>query len=316
MTAEHDTHVVRVSAKRTIRDNGTVHGVLAGALMVMRQGEQTPVTYQIGPDCSITLNDQVTQLGDLRAGDTVEIAHQSLAGQTTKAVSVSARRESDPSRWAILIAQQNYEDRSLSPQQYPLADAQLLHDTLVSRYKVPADQASLLTDESMVRLQQAIPERLARVSADGKLLVFFAGHAYKDADGKVYLAPKNFDLSRTSVTGLPLQWLVDEMEKMSGHRKSAAVGLQSLGDGGRLAARACDGRYGPRSSRARRALAAAHSYGNRELQDRPARHGLAGKTARAVRMAAGPGLLRRRRQERRQPSRANRTFRLSAGRYG
>ena len=84
-------------------------------------------------------------------------------------------------------------DRSLIRPAYAVADAKLLQDALVGRYQVPADQVLMLTDESRARLEQSIPEYLGRIAPEGKLLVFFSGHAYKDSDGKVYLALKDFD---------------------------------------------------------------------------------------------------------------------------
>jgi uncharacterized caspase-like protein len=65
--------------------------------------------------------------------------------------------------------------------------------------------------------------------------VFFAGHAYKDEDGKVYLAPKSFDLKRMSTTGLPLQWLVDELEKCPAKDKLLLLDCSHAGKGADLA---------------------------------------------------------------------------------
>ena len=70
---------------------------------------------------------------------------------------------------------------------YARADAELLSAALVNRYQVPQDQITLLTNENLLQLERGISDRLGLIGADGKLVVFFSGHACKDADGVVYL---------------------------------------------------------------------------------------------------------------------------------
>ena len=77
----------------------------------------------------------------------------------------------------------------------------------------------MLTDESLVRLEQAIPETLNRIGEGGKLVVYIVTHAYKTDDGAMYLAPKNFSFRRTSGSGLALQTLVNELEKCKAKEK-------------------------------------------------------------------------------------------------
>lgn len=227
----HDVRIRRVAAHRILRDTGTIDAVLAQALDVIHQGKST--RYKIGAACSITFRDKPAELRDLRRGDTVEIAHRSLDRRSPEAITVAAQRAVDRARWAIVIGVQDYPP-SLSHLEYPVADASLLRDALVDRYQVPEDQALLLTNEGLARLQQSIPAGLGRVPFDGTLLVFVASHAYKD-DGKIYLAPKDFDLQRASTTGLPLRWLVDELEKCPAKEKLLLLDSSHVGKGADLA---------------------------------------------------------------------------------
>ncbi len=206
----HDSRIVSVKADRVISDTGTIAAVRSKALDVVVQGKST--RFNIGADCRITFNEQPADLLDLHKGDTVKIVHESLDRNNPQAISVSAVRPSDPTRWAFMIGTGEY-DKSLGPLEYSVPDAKLLRDTLVGRYRVPEAQVSLLTDENLVRWKRVIPNQLAKIGADDKVVVFFAGHAYKDEDGKAYLAPKDFNAGRISTTGLSLQWLVDELEK-------------------------------------------------------------------------------------------------------
>ncbi len=210
----HDSRAVRVNAYRVLAVSGAIEAVHydAKSIDVAQEGGQ-PVTCLVGPKCKITLGGRPVQLADLRQGDLVEVTHDSPGAASPEALSVTARRPADKARWAILIGVQDYEDQSLARLDHTDADAKLVRDTLVDWYKVPADQAVLFTDESLVRLEQDIPAVLGRITAEDKLLVYFAGHAYRAEDGRVYLAPKNFDLRQMASAGLPLQRLVDELEK-------------------------------------------------------------------------------------------------------
>ena len=232
-TVAHDTRIVRIAAHRILHDSGIIDAVQGKALDVIRQGEKKPTRYNIGANGTVTLSGGPAELRDLRRGDAVEITHQSLDRRNAEAISLAARRTSDPTRWAIIIGTQDYPS-SLSHLEYPVADAKLLRDTLVGRYQVPDDQVLLLTDENLPSLQKGIPERIGRIGADHHLLVFISGHAYTN-DGHVYLAPKNFDPKRMSTTGLPLQWLVDELEKCLAKDKLLLLDCSHAGKGADLA---------------------------------------------------------------------------------
>jgi serine/threonine-protein kinase len=234
-TVSHDARIVRLGASRVLHDCGIIDEVRANALDVIRQDERQLTSYHIGTNCTITLNGEPAELRDLRNGDAVEITHHSLDRRNIEAVAAAVRRASDRHRWAILVGIQDYEDRSLSRLEYPVADAKLLRDTLVGRRQIPEDQVLLVTDESRLRLEQSISARLGQIGSDDKLLVFFAGHAYKDEKGKVYLAPKNFDPRRIGATGLPLEWLVDELEKCSAKEKLLLLDGSHAGEGKDLA---------------------------------------------------------------------------------
>jgi serine/threonine protein kinase len=239
-TVMHDSRVQKVSAYRVLSQSGVIQKVQYDAntktIDVQPDGGGKTTTYIIGPQCKITFDGQPAELTDLRDGDTVEVTYDSLDVQSPEAISVAARRSSDSTRWAIIIGNQDYEDRTLGRLEYAAADAKLFRDTLVNRYKVPANQAILLTDESLVRLEQGIPEALNRIGEDGKLVVYVAAHAYKADDGGVYLAPKNFSFHRTSVSGLALQTLVDALEMCKAKEKLLLLDCSHAGGGADAAA--------------------------------------------------------------------------------
>jgi serine/threonine-protein kinase len=211
---EHDSRIKSVAAFRVVSREGVILTIeyARRAFDIMPEGSNKPITYVVSRDCQILLGGEPVTLDDLRSGDRVELTHGDPANANPPvAARIAAVRPSDPSRWAIVIGNQNYDDARLTPLRHPRGDAELLHRMLVKRFRVPPDQALLLVDETRVRLEQAISERLARIPAEATLIVYFGGHAYRDEEGQVHLAAKDFAFQRMA-TGLPLQWLVAEMD--------------------------------------------------------------------------------------------------------
>ncbi len=234
-TVKHDVQVVRVDAYRTLGQEGKIESVQDKTLEVLLQGEQKPTIFTLAPQCKITLAGETAELADLRAGDAADITHDSPDATTPRALSIDARRPPDPTRWAILIGIQAYDDKGLAGLDHPAADAKLLQETLVKRHRVPPNQALLLEDASLVRLKREIPSLLERVQPVGKLVVYFGGHAFRDDDGKLYLAPKEFNRGQAAATGVSFQWLVDQLEQCHAQEKlllldacQAAPGLDPL----------------------------------------------------------------------------------------
>lgn len=229
----HHTEIVRVDAYRILGQEGVVQAVVdsTNMLRVLLQGQQKVTTFLVDPECEITLSGEPARLAELRAGDVVDVNHDSPDAENPKLLSLAATRPPDARRWAILVGTQDYEDRTLTPLEHPLANAELLRKTLIDRYRVPPSQALLLADVSQVRLEQGIPELLNRVQAYDQLIVYVAGHAYRDDDGKVYLAPKNFNLARISGSGVSLQWLVDRLEQCAAEEKLLLLDCCNAGAG-------------------------------------------------------------------------------------
>lgn len=212
---DHDVRVLRVDAHRVLGDKGVVQKIeySAGTLDVLLEGQPAPRTYLTDRNTLVSLSGEQAQIDDLRTADFVEISHDTPDAKTPLAKTISARRPAEPKRFALLIANGSYEDVVLAPLPFAVGDARMLQSTLTKRYGVPDNQVQLFGDESKIRLEQGIPPFLAGVPADGKLIVYFNGHAFLDADGQVYLAPKNFSARQVASSGLPLQWLVDQLEQ-------------------------------------------------------------------------------------------------------
>jgi hypothetical protein len=227
----HDRQVVRVDAYRTLGQAGIVQSVQPKSLEVAIEGQNKTITYTVDPNTKITLGGEPVTPTDLRAGDSVDITHDSPDVDKPRALTVAARRAVDPTRWAILIGIQDYDDASLGKLDYAVADATLLHDIVLKRYHVPQSQALLLADENQARLKQGITDLLGRIQPDHKLVVYFAGHALQEADKMVYLAPKEFSPAQAAATGVSLQWLVDVLEECKAKEKILLLDACNAGTG-------------------------------------------------------------------------------------
>ena len=171
----------------------------------------------------------------LRTGDRVAVKHEAVDAKNQSAIAataIAAERPTDATRWALIMAVQNYDDKLLSPLSYPLADAALVADALIKRYRVPAEQLRVFSDPSDVTLEREVPDFLKKVGADGRLIVYYVGHACKDADGQVFLAPKDFRSDQPAVNGRPLQWLVDLLEDCPAKEKLLLFDGSHAGSGG------------------------------------------------------------------------------------
>ncbi|MBN1912053.1 MAG: serine/threonine protein kinase [Pirellulales bacterium] len=210
----HDAEVRFVDAYRVLGQRGRIARIRYGerTVEVTPTGGGRALPYAVGAKTTITLDGKAVSFDVLRQGDRVEITYDTPEGATPEALTIAATRASDPKRFAVLVATDRYDDQTVGPLGNAVADATLLRDQLVGRYRVPEDQALLLADVSRVRLEQGLASFIQRAGRADKLIVYVGGQAYRDADGKVYLAPTNFDRNRMAGTGLPLQWLVDRLE--------------------------------------------------------------------------------------------------------
>ena len=52
-----------------------------------------------------------------------------------------------------------------------------------------------------------LPGWFARLGPDDRLIVFFSGHGFRDQAGRLYLAPLDFDRNDPATTGVPVEWL-------------------------------------------------------------------------------------------------------------
>ncbi|MGO9107969.1 MAG: protein kinase domain-containing protein [Thermoguttaceae bacterium] len=235
VTVKHDNYITEVIARRTLVGGGVVQQInYESKTLNVTEDDGQKTTYLVGPQCKIALGDETVALDVLRGGDRVKIEHGAIDAKSQSAISATAivaERPTDATRWALIIAVQNYDDKLLSPLSYPLADAELVKDVLIKRYRVPAEQLRVFTDPSAVTLEREVPDFLKGIGADGRLVVYYVGHACKDASGQVFLAPKDFHSDQPAANGRPLQWLVDLLEGCPAKEKLLLLDGSHTGSG-------------------------------------------------------------------------------------
>ena len=124
---------------------------------------------------------------------------------------------SGPQTWAILIGVEKYE--KASPLQYTVNDVKRLVDTLVTRGGVARHRILQITDQReeaefqphQASLMAKLTEWLAKPTDRDSIIVYFSGHGFRDAEGKMYLAPLECDPSNPSPTGIPVEWFRSQL---------------------------------------------------------------------------------------------------------
>jgi serine/threonine-protein kinase len=221
VTVQHDTHVARVDAWREFHEQGEVHAIKFDPqlMQVFLRGESQSRDYRVSGDTKITLGGESVAFADLRRGDEVTVTHDMAEGDTPTASAIEATRPPDLRKWALLIAAGKHDDATVGDLPHALDDAHLLRDKLIARHRVPPQQLLLLADESRIRLEQGIPSFLQKVPADGQLTVYVASRTLLGEDEVAYLATRDVAGSRIEATGLPLRWLIEQLEGTTAREK-------------------------------------------------------------------------------------------------
>ncbi len=211
----------------------------AGVVLELNEDAQTIVVSADAADrkvfvadqqCEFAINGKPADLSDLRRNDRVELMYD-RSGQGNAVTTVDATRPFNKQHLAIIIGVENYDDATLTKLPYAVDDAKLLYQTLLTRYACEPDQLLLLTDETRVRLEQAIPVWLNKATEKSQVIVYFCGHAYQDDNRETFLAAKDFAFNRTAESGLPLTWLRDQLEACSAGEKLLLLDCCHDGEG-------------------------------------------------------------------------------------
>ena len=177
------------------------------------------MTFSIPPSVAPVFNGESVNLEELQPTDRVEITYDATDPANPTISKLAAHRTPDRKKWAMVIAFGDYDDKTLSPVPHLQGDAAHVMDVFVDRYRVPQDQTLLITNAVRAELKSKVANFLRRLRSDSELIVYYAGHAYLGSNGQPQLATKSFRLLNADESGLPLIWLINEIEKSAAKEK-------------------------------------------------------------------------------------------------
>jgi len=220
VTVRHDAKATRIAAYRVFSHTGRIKKIdyERGSLEVTQEGSGL-VNWAVDGGCSISLGDRPVSLDDLRAGDLIEVAHDTPGEAVPVLDRIEAIRPPDKDKWAILIGIQTFEDPGISPLTSPVENVRALRTVLTGRYAVPDDQAFVCEDFDRVRLEQEIPAWLSRVPPGAELYVYLGTRALRVGQNNVFLATRDTVLERINETSLKLEWLIDWLDNCPANKK-------------------------------------------------------------------------------------------------
>jgi caspase domain-containing protein len=125
-------------------------------------------------------------------------------------------------QWAILIGIEKYE--RANPLRFTVNDVVQIGQTLRVRGGVDPANILQITDDSdyhptKVGIMQALSDWLRKPGPQDDLIVYFSGHGFRDADGKAYLAPIDVDPADPAASGIPLEWMREQIAGCHAHFK-------------------------------------------------------------------------------------------------
>lgn len=217
----HDIKIKTLEAYRDFGDLGRILSIdYAGNTIDVKSVDSTEKQqYKITPETSIKLGLESVKLSDLRAGDSVELSHDSPGEATPGLILLEATRMPNRNRWVILIGNQSFDSDTVTENRTANADLESLRSTLVERFAVPVNQVSVFENESSVRIRNEIPNLLDRLGVQDELYVYVTTRGYLDNGDRAYLAAKEFVEAKMEDTGLALDWLIDQIDGSTAKRK-------------------------------------------------------------------------------------------------
>jgi len=217
------------------RGESTEQGVLLEArpdnTFLMRTNSGNELLLSLPKETDIRLGQDRVTVNDLRPQyDHLLVTIRSSEDGLQTATAIDATRPPKHDRWAIVIGNGAFDDATLPPLPHLTTDAQSLHRTLLRRYAIDPKWSSLIVDKDTQTVRDEFQRLLSQVTEPMQLVVAVLGHAYQDADGTAYIAFKDFRWGEMATTGLPLDGIVDALERCPARDKILLLDLTHSSD--------------------------------------------------------------------------------------
>ena len=231
IAVKHDAKAKTIDAYRVFHASGKLASIefdkrSFSVTSTAKKGAGGEVRFNVDHDCKVWLGGSPIRFEDLRAGDELKISHDSPGAAEPKVDRITAMRPPSPNKWAILIANQNFDDRTIQPRPNSILSAQELRNSLTHRYAVPEEQALICQDFDRVRLEHEIPNWLRGIPKGAELYVYVSTSVHNDK--QVVLSTKDSKSSDIEQTGLQLDWLIDQLENCPTETKVLLLDCDSV----------------------------------------------------------------------------------------
>ena len=118
--------------------------------------------------------------------------------------------------WAILIGIEKYHRANHLV--HTINDVHKLDAVLRDPGQVNPDCILQITDDEKnprfqplkASLMSVLPEWMAKPRPNDRMIFYFSGHGFKDANGKLYLAPIDCDPKHPAETGIAVEWVREQ----------------------------------------------------------------------------------------------------------
>ncbi len=115
-------------------------------------------------------------------------------------------------RYALVIANYQFEDPKLSQLLAPGRDADLFSDVLASP-EIGGFQVTRLINETLRVVRKEIAQLFHKRRKDDLLLIYYSGHGVKDDFGDLYLTVKDTELEFVRATAIDAGYIRDQIDK-------------------------------------------------------------------------------------------------------
>lgn len=188
------------------------------AVAVKHMFEPVPNLQEMAPDlppaCQEVIVQAMAKQKEHRYRTAVDFANalQDVAEKVGDSQIVMAAEKAPGERYALIIANYEYDDPTLAQLIKPTANIHTLAYVLQNPTVGGFREVHTLINESADGVRRAISQFFADRSREDLLLLYFMGHAALGARGQLYLAVKDTEHELLRGTAIPARFIADEMD--------------------------------------------------------------------------------------------------------
>jgi formylglycine-generating enzyme required for sulfatase activity/uncharacterized caspase-like protein len=123
------------------------------------------------------------------------------------------------SKFALVIANTEYQDASFAKLTAPGKDAEEFADVLSNSELAAFDDVQILLNEGESKIRRSIARFFVNRQRDDLLLLYFSGHGVRNDQGQLFLAANDTEISILEATGIPADFVTHAMNNSRSQRQ-------------------------------------------------------------------------------------------------